>query len=970
MSKLSADNLQMNYFLQDVAKFLFELEKGNFIDLVVVFPNRRARLFFNKYLSALSKNPVWAPKYYTISDFVQQISGLQVADPLSLLFGLFKVYKDVSRSNETFDTFYYYGETILSDFDDIDKYFANADKIYQNLSDLEFTGSYFEFLSDEQVKVIKQFWNVYLSSRPSDEKEKFTSLWTFLKEIYRGFNEQLDAKRIAYEGKIYRSAVEKLKNADQSPFDKKRIAFVGFNALNHCEELLFEHFNKSGNASFFWDFDETYTKSDIHEAGFFLKKYLKSFPPPAGFKSQTFLAHQKSKIYSVSVPSNIAQAKVISNCLELIHSKDHDHQTMTALVLADEGLLLPVVNSLPSSVENVNISMGYPVVDTPSYSFISLLADLQLNKRNHYNDQNCSYYHKDFFGIINHVYMERIRKTEEFAEFESQAKEKNLVFIDPADFKNDEPLYNLIYSPINDPADFASHIVKVIKIVAHQLIADGAENKEIQWHLGVLHGILKVLVRFESLIREADINISFQTSVSLLRKILKGISVPFSGEPLTGFQIMGILETRTLDFENLIILSMNEGKFPKTSHSPSLIPYSLRQGFGLPTIQHQDAIFGYNFYRLLHRSGKVVLVHHTKTEGLQKGEQSRYLYQLRYDSNFTVEEISLGYKVAPIPVKKISAGKSAASKEILNKYLSDTGSTFMSPSALNTFLNCKLRFFFKYIEGMKEPEDVDEEIESNVFGSIIHHAIESLYKDFIGRTISKNDIITIRSDHEKVDKAVDTAFAKEYLAKETLKEKELYGKNLIIRKVIYKYIDSLLEYDSNQAPFNIISLEKAYSMDLFSPKTKKHMKIGGYIDRLDEKDGILRIVDYKTGLEKNTFENIEELFDLQPSKRNDAVFQVFLYALILQNSYHGNKFLPALYYIRNICKPDFDFHIIKSENRKINKVTDFGDFAIEFEKRLSLLIDEILDEEGSYEQTEDAKYCQNCPYNVICTRKG
>jgi CRISPR/Cas system-associated exonuclease Cas4 (RecB family) len=969
MATTSQYNESMTYFLEDVARFLLDSNKGDLRNLVVVFPNRRARLFFNKYLSQLTKDPLWAPRYYTVSDFIQQLSGLRLADPLTLLFSLFKVFKEVTGSDETFDRFYYYCETVLADFDDIDKYRVDAGMIYQNLSDLNSIESYYEFLSKSQVDAIRQFWDIYITSRDSLEKDKFTSLWDSLKQIYIRFNEQLDAKKIAYEGKIYREAVDNLEDSEFNIFRGKTIAFVGFNALNNCEELLFEYFNKQGNALFFWDFDETYLNSDIHEAGFFLRKYIRRFLPPDSFKTKSNFSDPKVKVTTVAVPSDISQAKVIKFCLEMNKTKDRDNPGKTALILADENLLLPVVNSLPTDINKVNISMGYPVIDTPAYSFISALADLQINKRKNRTTDLFEYYHKDYFALLNHVYLARLRKNSGFAEFQRNVAEKNLVYINPSNFSVDETIYKEIFTAVEEPVSFGSYLTAILKIIARHVMEQEDEKPEIQWHLGILHGIYKVLVRYETLISEIDITFSFQTAINLLRKILKGITIPFSGEPLTGFQIMGILETRTLDFENCIILSMNEGIFPKAGHVPSMIPFSLRFGFGLPTVQHQDAIYGYYFYRLLHRARNMVLVYNTRTEGLQKGEPSRFIYQLQYDSVFNIDEVNLGYKVSPFPLKKISALNSENVVKSLSRFLSPGASSYMSPSAINTYLNCKLRFYFKYVEGMQEPENIDEEIENNVFGSIIHKTMEILYQPYIGKLVLVEDIDKIFLNKKMIGEVIDRSFAEEYFAKPSLLTGDLSGRNLIIRKVIEKYIDGILSYDRISAPFKILSLEKEYTLELLSSKTGRKVKLGGYIDRLDEKEGKIRVIDYKTGNIKDEFKNIDDLFESPPTKRNQAVFQTFLYSLILKNKDYST-ITPALFFLRNICKPDFDYQIYRVENRVKNQVSDFNEYALDFEGKLKSLIDEIFDPEISFTQTDDARFCLNCPYNTICMRKA
>ncbi len=950
----------MSYFLKDVASYLFQLSQGDLSNTIVVFPNRRARLFFNQYLSQLSDKPLWAPQYYTISDFIQKISGLQLADQLTLIFRLFKVYKELTGSKETFDDFYFYCETLLSDFDDVDKYRVDTKLLFKNLSDLKSIEDYHDYLTDEQEKVIRQFWDVFANHKPSEEMKDFISIWDALQKIYVRYNEVLNTEGIAYEGKSYRKAIDILESENKVLFHDKRIVFVGFNALNRSEEILFEKFKAGGNTLFFWDYDKHYINSEIHEAGFFLRKYLKKFPQPADFITALSNKDSQVKITTVSVPSNISQGKVIHQFLDQIQSGQIEHPAHAALVLADEKLLLPVINSLPSELEKINISMGYPVLDTPVYSFLSSLVDLHSNKKLNKSKGQFLFYHRDYFSVLNHPFLSDTKKLESFRELEKMIIEKNISFVDPFSLKQDDILYSKIFSWKGNANNFGAYLNEITRIVIQKLIRTSGEDNETKWQLEILHTIQKILMRFDSLLADEGIELMLSTVLNLLRRILSGISVPFSGEPLVGLQIMGILETRTLDFENVIILSMNEGKFPKSLHSPSLIPYSLREGFGLPTIRHQDAIYGYYFYRLLHRAKNVILVYNTRTEGLQKGEPSRYILQLRYNSNYQLRSVNYAYKIEPFALRKISAEKLPETIEKLAKYKRPGGESFLSPSALNVYLNCKLRFYYKYIEGMKEPDSVEEDIESNVFGSILHKAMEILYTDYSDKPVTQEVIKKIKQDSKFINRAIELAFAKVFFRKKDIETKEIHGRNLIIRHVIEKYIRGILEYDIKSAPFHIHSLEKRHEY-IFN-----HVAIGGDIDRLDEKEGYFRVIDYKTGKTNSVFKNVDELFNCEPGKRNHSVFQTFLYSWLLKKKGMYSNVQPSLFFVRDIYSEKFDHRIFQSENRIRKPVNDFSEFKEEFEKRLSLLLDDLFDPSITFTQTEDSTYCQYCPYNAIC----
>jgi hypothetical protein len=542
----------MTYFLEDIARYLFEKNRGDFQHTIIIFPNRRAQLFFNEHLAHLSDKPLWAPDYYTISDFIRKLSGLQIADQLTLLFRLFKIYKEVSGSNETFDTFYYYCEMILADFDDVDKYRVDAGMLFKNIADLKSMEDYRSYLDDSQLKTIREFWDIYTDSKNSTEKEKFIALWNLLFTIYNRFGAYLEAEGLAYEGMAYRRAVENTEAGKDIFLPDKQLIFIGFNALNHAEELLFDRFKIRSNTLFFWDYNKDYINNNMHEAGLFLRKYLKRYPQPADFTVNQN-EDNKQEIQTIAVPSNISQAKVVDFCLQELHSASITKPSQTAIILADEGILPPVLNALPSTIEKVNISMGYPVIDTPIFSFISVLTDLHRNKRLISSSQNeYLYYHSDFFNLLKHGFLKTLVPSEAFLSFEQKCKKANTIFINPAEIRLNHPLLDLIFKPFGEPKLFGRYLREIIEAVATYLINSNQQTAETAWQIEILHRVHKVLMQFEVQLADSGLHLQMPTVLNLLRKILSGTSVPFSGEPLSGLQIMGILETRTLDFENLI----------------------------------------------------------------------------------------------------------------------------------------------------------------------------------------------------------------------------------------------------------------------------------------------------------------------------------------------------------------------------------------------------------------------------------
>jgi hypothetical protein len=965
---MNGDKVHMTYFLDDVAKYMIEKNHGDFRNTIIIFPNQRARLFFNAHLAAHTDKPLWAPDYYSISDFIQLISGLQVADQLTLIFRLFHVYIDISGSKEPFDTFYYYCEMMLSDFDDIDKYSIDAGVLFKNISDIREIEDHHEYLDELQLETISQFWNIYRKTKDSPEKESFIAIWNLLFAVYKKFRDELTVLGLAYEGMAYRRAVENLKNEKIESLEGRQILFVGFNALNRCEEIIFEKFRRRGNTLFFWDYDESYIVNELHEAGLFLRKYISRFPAPEDFVS----GHSdpvNQKISIISVPSDIAQTKIIDFCIDEMKIPYISNPSQTALILADENLLLPVINSLPQEIDEVNITMGYPILETPAYNFILALADLHRNKKSKEGkDGGQVFYHTDLFRLLKHSFLQEIWSLENSKLFESKCKESNLIYIDPSCIVGQHPLLEMIFTSFTASSSFVNYLCNIIDLVGVQMHADTTRTPGQAWQAEVLYSIHKTLMQFDKQLNDSGLTLQFPTIINLLHVILSRVTVPFTGEPLRGLQIMGILETRALDFENLIILSMNEGKFPKTGHAPSFVPFALREGFGLPTIRHQDAIYAYYFYRLLHRAKKIALVYNTRSEGMQKGEPSRYILQLDYESEKPVERVNLGYRILPLSHPTFSGSRTKQVTNSLQKFLHPDGKSFLSPSALNTYLKCKLQFYYKYIEGLKEPQDIEEEVESNVFGSILHKAMSFLYLPFAGKEVTLTDMETLRGNDALIEDALYRAFGAEYFFRAQVVKGDFRGKNLIIKNILHNYVNGIIEFDYRNVPFKMISLEAYYQEKIQLIGSDSVVNIGGFVDRIDIKNGRTRIIDYKTGRKNNTFQSIPELFDTQNKSRNEAVFQTFLYAYMVSGTTSFTNIQPALLYIRDIAKPDFSISILQSENRKKSIVEDFSPFLSEFEECLINLLTEIFNSSIPFAQTAIDEHCKSCPYNKICMK--
>ena len=581
----------MQSFLQLVAHDLYTKIGNDLSRTVLVFPNKRANLFFNEYLAGESDQPIWSPAAMSISDLFQKLSVQKSGDPIRLVCELYKVFKEETRSQETLDDFYFWGELLISDFDDVDKNMVDADKLFSNLQDLKNLMDDYEFLDKEQEEAIQQFFQNFSIERRTELKEKFISLWDKLGTIYHHYRENLAELGIAYEGMLYRNVIEQL-DTDQLKYDK--YIFVGFNVLNKVENDFFRKLKDAGKALFYWDYDIFYTQQiKKHEAGEFLKRNLEEFPnelPESFF--DTF--KEPKKIRYISASTENAQARFLPEWIKAI-TDDHSQITVekekeNAVVLCNEALLLPVLHSIPQEVKNVNITMGFPLAQTPVYSFINAAMELQTNG---YRSDTGRFTYEAVSAILKHPYTRQI--SSHAGPLERELTKTNRFYPLPSELKQDDFLATL-FTPRNGIKELCDYLIELIKDISTIYRKEGEYNDIFnQLYRESLFQSHTKINRLYSLIESGELNIRTDTLKRLITKVLTSSNIPFHGEPAIGMQVMGVLETRNLDFRNLIILSLNEGQLPKSGGESSFIPYNLRKAFGMTTIEHKNAVYAYYF---------------------------------------------------------------------------------------------------------------------------------------------------------------------------------------------------------------------------------------------------------------------------------------------------------------------------------------------------------------------------------------
>ena len=959
----------MESFLKLVAADLYKHTEGNLAHTAVVFPNKRAGLFFNEYLAQESESPIWSPAYVSISELFRSLSPWEVGDPVKLVCELYKIFRRETQSTETLDDFYFWGEMLISDFDDADKNKVDTDKLFSNLQDLRNIMDDYTFIDDEQEEAIRQFFQNFSIERRTALKERFISLWNVLGNIYKGFRESLASQNIAYEGMMYRHVIEHL-DVDKLPYEK--YIFVGFNVLNKVEHTLFTQLKDAGKAVFYWDYDEFYMKENrqavTHEAGEFIRRNLRDFPSPLSGELFKNLSKPKEVHYIASSTEN-AQARYLP---QWIRNNLTTPEKETAVVLCNEALLQPVLHSLPAEVKHVNITMGFPLSQTPVYSFLIALLELHTHG---FNFKSGRYTFQSVVTLLKHPYTRQLTGQAEL--LEKELTRNNRFYPLPGELGKDEFLTRL-FTPLSGNLNLCIRLSETLQQVAsiYQANTSGTEDTDAfnQLYRESLFKAYTTINRFRTLIEEDELTVQSETFRRLLVKVLSTTNIPFHGEPAIGMQVMGVLETRNLDFRHLVLLSVNEGQLPKSGGDSSFIPYNLRKAFGMTTIEHKIAVYAYYFYRLLQRAERITLIYNTSSDGLNRGEWSRFMLQFLIEWPHPITRQFLEAGQSPQGTSSITVEKTPdvmRQMQSLFDVRANPKAKF-SPSALNYYLDCPLKFYYRYVAGLSAPDEVSAEIDSATFGSIFHYAAEHIYKDLTthGKVINKEALETLLRNEVKLQDYVDTAFKKLFFNVPQNEKPEYNGVQLINSAVIARYLKQLLQNDLRYAPFTFIASEMEVDepIDIQTPKGVIKSRIGGIIDRMDSKDGTLRIVDYKTGGDADTPPHVESLF-IPDKKRSNYVFQTFLYAAIMCRKQPTMKIAPALLYIHRAATETYSPVIQMGEPRKPKEaVEDFSKYEKEYRERLQGLLEEIFNPEKSFTQTEIIEKCTYCDFKALCKR--
>lgn len=937
----------MASFLQLLAKDIMNKYGERFDHLTIIFPNKRAGLFLADELSKRISKPVWMPEILTLTEYIEKYTRLKKADNLALIIKLYKSYTRVSGSTEKFEDFYFWGNMLLGDFDDIDKYMVDAKDLFSNLDALKQLEYSFPYLTEEQIKAIQQFWKSFDGEKQSREQLEFLKVWDKLYATYTDFRASLFQEGTCYEGMNERFFCENISTYEHP----EHLLIAGFNALNACEKQIFSYYRDLGSATFYWDYDIYYTANEHQEAGHYMRENLKSFPNELGIEHFNNFLHNNKQLEYISVPSSIGQAKLISRLTE--HLREDDPRD-TAIVLCDEQMLIPVIHSIPDYISKINITMGYPAHNTSIAALISLLCDLQNYAKR--EGKETYYYYKPVVALLNHKLIKDLCP-EEISRITNYINQKNIVYVAEKSL-HFHKLTEAVFS--SEEQKIPVYLLKILNLLTRTTSGEQTDPIEKEFIFSIYTQIQNLQNTFE----EEGLEPENKLYLQIISKVISNISVPFSGEPLEGLQLMGLMETRMLDFKNLILLSANEGILPKTTLPSSFIPYNLRLGFRLPTPEYQDALFAYYFYRLLQRSKNIRILYTSGVKGMSGGEMSRFLYQIKYESGLQVKESNFQNRISTQNPREIAIPKTEEVMQILARYQESPEKT-ISPSALNTYLECPMKFYFKYIARIEEKEEIAEELDHRLLGNIFHECSQSLYATIPNGEITMEAIDSLLRNDKLIDEHLRVSYLKVYDPK--ISRLIDSGSNELILSIIKKYIREMLQYDKKICPFKLLAMEERFYVPI-SIELEGKMKtiyVGGFIDRVDRTDAGIRVIDYKTGADTTNFKTIASVFDPENPTRNKAAVQTMLYCLIYDHVHPSeHAMIPGIYSTKLLFGKDYDFHL-KCDKDYIHNFRHYHD---EYQKELTKLLQEIFSTTVPFRQANSEKKCRNCSYANICRR--
>jgi hypothetical protein len=930
---------------------------------LVLLPNRTGIHFFRKALAEEAGKTIWAPECLTPGMHMENVSGLVAGNRIRLAAELHRVYGQIlQREPEPFEKFFPWAELLLNDFDDIDKYLADARVLYANLSGLQEIKERFQYLTEEQIALIRRFWQAYELPGITEPKARFLRIWERLQDVYSAYRESLISKGFGYEGLLHRTAVENRGTLMNGLHEYKAAYVIGFNRLNACEKVFFKTLRETIPTAFFYDVHPMAAADELHEGGRFFRETAALFP---GTLLPVEESKTKPEVKLIQVTGQTTAVKLAAGEIQnALRSGISERQIL--LMLPDEKQLGPLLYSLPEELNEINITSGLSLGETPVIALLKGLYHLRKFARE--KNENGYFRVSDVLLLLNHPYLNFRHETENrklaadlIKENRIRPERKQLMI---------HPLAMVLFA-LPSESTFTAYVEQVFLAILEE-----AETMN-DYERIVLAFTADNIRSVKQISEEEALPAEDGSALRLLLNVLRSARIPFESDPLNGMQIMGPLETRNLDFSQVFIPAMTDDQFPGSGNTQTYIPYTLRKAFGLPLPEDRAAELCHIFFRLFQRSEKIFLYYNTASGAMTTGEPSRFILRLLAEAEYyqTLDQKILSENVSFIHSEPITVKKEGKAAEALKAFVGENPRA-LYPTALNTYLSCGLRFYFRYLAGLKEPDEISETADHADFGNMFHQIMEHAYAPFVDREITAADLAGIEAQFDQLALPV---FKKQYGYRDH-ESFEYEGEALLHREVLRKYFQGVLARDREMAPFFIrgLELEGEYMMMPLTfesaGKTFTAM-LAGKIDRVDEKDGVTRILDYKTGADEMKYTDLPSLFDGLLKKRNKAAFQTWLYGLIYGHNHKKAAILQAgVISVKKLFgEEDADPILKKKEdpakrNSTYRRVNNLHDEAEDFEELLRKLLGDLFDENKDFAQTEDTERCRTCPYNGICKR--
>lgn len=945
-------------FLNRVATDLLERFGNELQDVAIVFNNKRPQLYLKKYLAEVSGKPIWSPQMYTIQEFLSRGTELVAAGQLKQFFVLYTCYNELLKAERkeaiSPDEFYPLAEIILGDFSQVDYYLANAKEIFGLIEDIAELQLQFPNFDEEQLQFMRTFWGSFSAKKQNQMQERFIELWQRMPALYVNFHARLAKEDLVTNAKMYRNLAEGKDSDPEFLKSFKHTVFVGFNALSKAEERFFKQWQEKGWCSFYFDVDAHYYSNPLQEAGHFIRRNVHTVGLVNQFeKAPARLNDVAKEFVVVQALGNVAQGKLLS---ELLSDKGA-REGGKAIILADEKLLIPALQTIDD--DSVNVTMGYPFEQSALFGLCDLWLSIQEALL---SDADVNYKH-----VLSFLFNPLIPIDPDLRnELHNQIVDEKKVSFSRAELLPVGKIATITFNPFADSFTTIRHLASVLLYVSEE---GKLQRMDSLLSTEAVKALNALTDSFEELKAEGAKDLNPKFVFKLIRRALQGLTVPFEGEPLAGLQVMGLLESRNLDFDELIVLGVNEGILPKITNNPSFIPDNIRRAFGLPILEHQNAISAYLFYRLLHVAKKVTLVYNGVTDEKSTGEESRFVKQLEFETNCTFSHrVQQNQSIENPRNLKIVVEKKGEVLKGLEKYFKRNSTAKydkkISATAFTDYVTCSLRFFYKNIAGLKEPKDLPDRIEANLIGSALHTVMEVFYEPAVGAEVT---VDYIKEREKKLKDLCEFALAKELKLNTAKTGTQTPALQQIVLQVLEQYALKILRNDEKLTPFKIEELENKSDYVMLYPMQKnRNIWLYGIIDRVDVKDGKIRIVDYKTGKDQLKYKDFPSLFEDQAKDHNKALIQTLFYTYVYEQVKQRQYVEPHLYTVRN-----FKEGTLFKEKQKgglFLQDQSLESFKSMFANKLQEKLEELFDESIPFVQTENKENCGYCPYKDICQR--